>query len=191
MYIVGHFGPFVDRTSCPETYLSMRTRTCLATGLLLLSLHVTLAQEEEVVAVVPESSWMGALEATELTEVLENNGPFTVFAPAPQVFEQFLASRRGSLPDPEFKRELRALVSYHIVAGRITAARILKALCRGNGVARFTTIQGEELLASMDGTDIVLTDCSGNQARIVQADHTRQNLVYHHIDTVIMPTPAP
>ena len=91
------------------------------------------------------------------------------------------------LMKPENKGALKSLMSYHVVAGRLTASKILKALCRGRGAASFTTIHGEELLASMDGTDIILTDCTGNQARITGADSTCKNLIFHRIDTVILP----
>jgi uncharacterized surface protein with fasciclin (FAS1) repeats len=74
-----------------------------------------------------------------------------------------------------------------MVAGRFTASKILQALCRGAGTAVFTTVQGNEILASMEGTDILLTDCSGNTARITLADSDRQNGVIHVIDKVILP----
>ena len=85
------------------------------------------------------------------------------------------------------KSRLKSLLSYHIVAGKLTASRILKAMCRGNGKASFTTIQGKKLEAHMDGYDIVLTDPLGNTARIVQADVSQQNGVVHEIDSVIAP----
>lgn len=93
----------------------------------------------------------------------------------------------GELLKPENRRELRTVLAYHIVAGELTASRILRALCRGEGAARFTTIQGEELLATIEGSDIILTDCSGNRARIVNADSNRNNLLFHEIDKVILP----
>ena len=90
---------------------------------------------------------------------------------------------------PRNIRKLRTLISYHIVAGEFTASRILQALCQGEGVAVFTTIQGGELIATMEGVDIVLTDCRGNKSRIVTADTTSENLVFHEIDRVILPGP--
>ena len=132
---------------------------------------------------------MRALQATQLQEVLESSGPFTVFAPSDTAFEKMDSDGINELLKPENRRDLRAVLTYHIVAGELTAARILRALCRGEGAARFTTVQGEELLATLEGSDIILTDCSGNQARIVHADHGRDNLVFHEIDAVILPRP--
>jgi uncharacterized surface protein with fasciclin (FAS1) repeats len=132
---------------------------------------------------------MHAFQATELQEILENRGPFTVFAPSDAAFEKMESDGMGELLKPENRNDLRAVLAYHIVAGELTASRILRALCRGEGAARFTTVQGEELLATLEGSDIILTDCSGNRARIVNADFGRKNLVFHEIDAVILPKP--
>ncbi|WP_158211910.1 fasciclin domain-containing protein [Robiginitalea sediminis] len=140
---------------------------------------------------VGNGAWELALKAADLSDILANSGPFTVFAPTERALEDYLESRAAVLLDPDNKQKLRSLVSYHMVAGRITASQILRQLCRGNGVARFTTVQGEELLATIEGTDIVLTDCSGNRARILQADGLGDNVVYHEIDSVIQPLPNP
>ncbi len=131
---------------------------------------------------------MRALKATHLQEILQKSGPFTVFAPSDSAFENMAADSMGELLKPENRNELRTILTYHIVAGELTASRILRALSRGEGAARFTTVQGEELLATMEGSDIILTDCSGNRARIVSADSNRNNLVFHGIDKVILPS---
>lgn len=132
---------------------------------------------------------MQAFQATELQEILEGRGPFTVFAPSDAAFEKMESDGMDNLLKPENRSDLRAVLAYHIVAGKLTASRILQALCRGEGAARFTTVQGEELLATLEGSDIILTDCSGNQARIVNADFGQKNLVFHEIDAVILPGP--
>jgi len=60
-------------------------------------------------------------------------------------------------------------------------------MCRGGGEASFTTVQGDELVATMEGIDIVITDNFGNQAKITTADANQCNGVIHEIDTVIRP----
>ncbi len=130
---------------------------------------------------------MRGLKATQLQDILQSSGPFTVFAPSDAAFDKMDPGSMGELLKPENRRELRTVLAYHIVAGELTASRILRALCRGEGAARFTTIQGEELLATIEGSDIILTDCSGNRARIVNADSNRNNLLFHEIDKVILP----
>lgn len=131
-----------------------------------------------------------ALLLTELPETLEKGGTFTVFAPSDKAFQQL--DKRFNIMHPRNRKQLKTLISYHIVAGELTASRILKALCAGKGAAVFTTIQGDELVVTLDGVDIVLMDCSGNTSRIIEADTSSQNLLLHGIDRVIHPgTPIP
>ena len=60
-------------------------------------------------------------------------------------------------------------------------------MCRGKGKASFTTVQGDELTATMQGVDIILTDNLGNTAKITTADSNQSNGVIHEIDSVIRP----
>ena len=129
-----------------------------------------------------------AVKATDIDDILAESGPFTVFAPSDAAFQRFSADKLQQLMSSNDKSKLKSLVSYHIVAGKLTASRILKALCRGNGKASFTTIQGKKLQAHMEGYDIILTDPLGNTAKITQADVNQQNGVVHEIDSVIVPT---
>lgn len=128
-----------------------------------------------------------AIALSDFQRVLEVSGPFTVFAPSDSAFLKLDGAVAARLMEPENRGILRNLVGYHIVAGELSASRILRALSRGSGTALFTTVQGEPLLASLEGTDIVLTDCSGAQARIVHADRAVENLVVHEIDAVVAP----
>ena len=128
-----------------------------------------------------------AVKAAELDEILDSDGPFTIFAPFDGAFERFTPEKLASLMQPENKAELKRLLSYHIIAGNFSASKLLLAMCRGGGTAKFRTIQGNVITTSMDGIDIVLSDSLGNQARIVTADDRRCNGVIHVIDGVIFP----
>lgn len=129
-----------------------------------------------------------AAKAAELDRMLDNEGPFTVFAPSDRAFEAIPDALMSKWLRSENKKKVNALVSYHIIAGKFTAARILQELCRGEGKTTLTTLQGEVITASMEGTDIILTDPLGNRARIIKADSNQCNGVVHVIDTVIRPT---
>lgn len=129
-----------------------------------------------------------AVKATQLEDILSNAGPFTIFAPSDAAFERFSSEKISELINAKDKSALKSLLTYHIVAGQLTASRILKAMCRGNGKASFTTVQGKKLEAHLDGLDIVLTDPMGNTARITTADLNLKNGVVHEIDSVILPT---
>lgn len=169
---------------------------------LLLFLNLTFAQENKseklqmnpqaTIAVNTANSQnhttlLAAIEAAELEEVLSMDGPFTVFAPSDVAFRKFSDTEIDVLLLPENKKSLHTLVTYHMVAGNLSASNILKAMCRGKGKASFTTVQGEELTATMEGIDIILTDSNGNTAKITSADSEQCNGVIHEIDSVFLP----
>lgn len=131
---------------------------------------------------------MAAVKATKMDDILDKSGPFTVFAPSDKAFEKFSSTKIEELINSKDKTELKSLLTYHIVAGNLSASKILRAMCKGNGKASFTTIQGKKLIAQMDGYDIVLTDHLGNTARITAADVNQKNGVIHEIDSVILPS---
>lgn len=130
---------------------------------------------------------LAAMRAADLDEILGFDGPFTVFAPSDLAFEKLPSSTITELLDPSNKKEVQALMTYHIIAGNFSASKILKEMCRGGGKASFTTVNGDELIATMQGVDIVLTDNFGNRAKITTADSNQCNGVIHEIDTVIRP----
>lgn len=143
---------------------------------------------ESTVASENHKILLSAVQATDLEDVLEQRGPFTFFAPSDNAFSKFDKEELKALFNVENKKKLKALLSYHIVAGNLTASKILRALCQGSGTATFTTIEGAKVAVSMEGMDIVLTDSLGNKARITVADSNQKNGVIHEIDRVILPS---
>jgi len=131
---------------------------------------------------------LAALKATNLEDILSYDGPFTIFAPSDAAFKKLSKHRLAELLHPDNKKELHALVTYHIVAGNFSASKILKAMSRGNGKASFTTVQGDTLTATMQGIDIILTDRYGHTAKIIKADSNQCNGIVHEIDSVIRPS---
>lgn len=129
-----------------------------------------------------------AVAASDLMHILEN-GTFTIFAPPDEAFRRLDPAWIHEWLKPENKKVLKSLVGYHIVAGELSASEILRALSRGKGTTRLTTLQGEDLVATLEGSDIYLTDCSGNRARITCADLGSKRLVFHEIDRVVLPAP--
>ncbi len=128
-----------------------------------------------------------AVRAVDLDRILNEDGPFTIFAPSDIAFKKLSKDKMTALFLPENKKELLSLLTYHIVAGNLTASKILIAMSRGNGKASFTTVQGNKIFASMEGTDIVISDNFGNSAKITTADSNQCNGVIHEIDSVILP----
>jgi len=131
--------------------------------------------------------FLAAVKATNLDKLIATNGKLTIFAPTDAAFEKISKATLKELMKPEHVKELRALLSYHIVADDFDASKILKALSKGSGVTTLTTVQGNQLTVSMRGINIILTDDLGNEAIITNADLLRDEGVVHAIDTVMKP----
>jgi uncharacterized surface protein with fasciclin (FAS1) repeats len=92
------------------------------------------------------------------------------------------------LAAPQQRDRLIALLSYHIVAGRVTAADLGAAVARAQGGrAVLATVTGHRLVAARDGEALLITDEVGAVARIVRPDQIHSNGVVHSIDAVMMP----
>ncbi|WP_291966370.1 fasciclin domain-containing protein [Maribacter sp.] len=142
---------------------------------------------ERTASIADHSTLLKGLRVTNLDKVLDYTGEFTVFAPSNLAFNKLSKSTVDRLYNPENRKILKEILSYHIIADKLSASKILKAMCRGNGVAKFTTIQGEKITATMKGIDIILTDSSGNVATITNADANQSNGIIHEVDAVFVP----
>jgi uncharacterized surface protein with fasciclin (FAS1) repeats len=130
---------------------------------------------------------VAAVKAAGLVETLQSAGPFTVFAPTNAAFEKLPAGTVDNLLKPENKSTLTAVLTYHVLAGKFSAADVAKAIKAGNGKAEFKTVQGNKLWAMMEGKNVVLKDEKGNTSVITIMDVNQSNGVIHVIDTVVMP----
>ena len=130
---------------------------------------------------------VAAVKAAGLVETLSSPGPFTVFAPTNAAFAKLPAGTVETLVKPENKGTLTTILTYHVVAGRITSADIAKKIKAGKGKARLTTVQGETLTARMVGKKLVLTDAKGGRSMVTIANVMQSNGVIHVVDTVLMP----
>jgi uncharacterized surface protein with fasciclin (FAS1) repeats len=130
---------------------------------------------------------VAAVKAAGLVDTLEGAGPFTVFAPTNEAFAKLPAGTVDSLLKPENKDMLVKVLTYHVVAGRMTSKDIAKAIRAGGGTATLTTVEGEPLIASMEGGKLVLTDAKGGMSTVTIANVIQSNGVIHVVDTVLMP----
>lgn len=131
---------------------------------------------------------VAAVKAAGLVETLSGPGPFTVFAPTNAAFEKLPAGTVDMLLKPENKAKLAQILTYHVVAGRMTATDIEANARAHDGKAMLTTVEGEQLTASKDSMGAWwLTDAHGGKARITIANVMQSNGVIHVIDTVLMP----
>lgn len=128
-----------------------------------------------------------AVKAAGLVETLQSKGPFTVFAPTNAAFDKLPKGTVETLLKEENKDQLTSVLTYHVVAGKMNAKDIMKAIKKGKGKAVVTTVQGEDLVAMMSGKKLILTDSQGNAATVTIADVNQSNGVIHVIDAVLLP----
>ena len=130
---------------------------------------------------------VAAVKAAGLVDTLQSKGPFTVFAPTNAAFGKLPAGTVDTLVKPENKATLTKILTYHVVAGRVTAADLVAQITAGGGKAELTTVEGGTLTASLRGSSVILTDEKGGVATVTQADVFQSNGVIHVTDTVSMP----
>jgi len=129
---------------------------------------------------------VAAVKAAGLVETLEGPGPFTVFAPTNEAFDKLPAGTVDTLLKPENLAQLKKILTYHVVAGKLTAKDIAKQIKAGGGKATLTTVEGGTLTAMMQGDKLVLTDEKGGTATVTIENVYQSNGVIDVIDTVLM-----
>ncbi|MBK9730890.1 MAG: fasciclin domain-containing protein [Chitinophagaceae bacterium] len=131
---------------------------------------------------------VAAVKAAGLVETLKGKGPFTVFAPTNDAFENLPAGTVETLLKAENKSTLTKVLTYHVVAGKITYNDLREMIRKGGGKATLKTVSGGTLTAMMNGdVSITLTDDGGNTANISTYDVMQSNGVIHVIDRVLLP----
>lgn len=118
---------------------------------------------------------VAAVQAAGLAETLKGAGPFTVFAPTDEAFAKLPAGTVEDLLKPENKEKLVAILTYHVVPGKVMAADV------SGKQTMAKSVQGSEI--TVNGTDGVMVD----NAKVTTADIAADNGVIHVIDNVIMP----
>ncbi|MEO6390491.1 MAG: fasciclin domain-containing protein [Pyrinomonadaceae bacterium] len=130
---------------------------------------------------------VAAVKAADLVATLKSKGPFTVFAPTNAAFNKLPAGTVEMLVKPENKAMLTKILTYHVLAGKYDAAKIMKAIKKGKGSASFKSVSGGVLTATMESSTLVLTDEKGGMSRVTIGDVMQSNGVIHVVDTVLMP----
>jgi uncharacterized surface protein with fasciclin (FAS1) repeats len=111
---------------------------------------------ENAVNSADHTTLVAAVKAAGLVETLEGAGPFTVFAPTNEAFAKLPAGTVDTLLKSENKPILTKVLTYHVVAGRLSASDLKKQIKAGNGTAELTTVEGGKLWATVDGNHIML-----------------------------------
>ena len=119
-----------------------------------------------------------ALDRAGLVSTLKGQGPYTVFAPTDAAFAKLPAGTVDNLLKPENKAQLTAILTYHVVPGRVMAADVVQ-------LKEAETVNGKMVDVNADGGSVMIND-----AKVTAADVTASNGVIHVIDTVILPPDA-
>ncbi|MDJ0951519.1 MAG: fasciclin domain-containing protein [Alphaproteobacteria bacterium] len=119
---------------------------------------------------------VAAVKAAGLVDTLKAPGPYTVFAPTDAAFAKLPPGTVEGLLKPENKAQLVAVLTYHVVPAKVTAAQV------SGRKSQVATVQGQTI--SVDGTG---GGVRVNEARVIQADVPASNGVIHAVDTVILP----
>jgi uncharacterized surface protein with fasciclin (FAS1) repeats len=130
---------------------------------------------------------VAAVKAAGLVETLMSAGPFTVFAPTNDAFGMLPAGTVESLVKPENKTKLTAILTYHVVAGKLDAKAIDEKIKAGNGTAELSTVAGGKLWVMKKGKKYMLKDENGGMATITISNVYQSNGVIHVIDHVVLP----
>jgi uncharacterized surface protein with fasciclin (FAS1) repeats len=131
---------------------------------------------------------VAAVKAAGLVSVLQGDGPFTVFAPVNDAFENLPEGTVENLLKKSNKEKLQAVLTYHVLAGDYDFKSLKKAISKAGGSLELKTVQGAVLTFTMNGpNNILLEDANGNQANITVYDVYQKNGVIHVIDSVLLP----
>lgn len=143
---------------------------------------------ENAVNSANHTTLVAAVKAAGLVETLKSAGPFTVFAPVNDAFENLPEGTVAALLKKENKATLVKVLTYHVVAGNWDFNALKSLIKKGNGTAELTTVSGGKLWAVMNGEhNIMLKDEKGNTANITVYDVKQSNGIIHSIDTVLLP----
>ncbi|WGS62274.1 fasciclin domain-containing protein [Vibrio lentus] len=118
---------------------------------------------------------VAAVKAAGLVDTLKGDGPFTVFAPTDEAFAALPEGTVEMLLKPENKDKLVAILTYHVVPGKIMAAEVMK-------LSSAETVQGEAVMVAIDDGSVMI-----NTAKVVIPDVKASNGVIHVIDAVLLP----
>lgn len=142
---------------------------------------------ENAVNSADHTTLVSAVKAAGLVDTLQGPGPFTVFAPVNAAFAALPAGTVEKLLKPEAKDTLTAVLTYHVVPGRLNAKALERQIKAGGGKASLKTVQGGILTVMMSGDNLSVQDAKGGIANIAITNVMQSNGVIHVVDRVLLP----
>ena len=162
-----------------KTVTALKCAAALATSSLVMPAYAgSMGKGKDIVAVASEAgsfkTLVAAVQAAGLVETLQGSGPFTVFAPTDEAFAKLPAGTLQDLLKPENKAKLTAILTYHVVPGKVMAADVKSMQAK--------TVNGQSVDLKVSGSNVTI-----DGAKIVKTDIAASNGVIHVIDSVILP----
>ena len=133
------------------------------------------------------STLVAAVQAGELVDALSSEGPFTVFAPTNEAFNNLPDGTLSTLLQPENKATLQSILTYHVVEGQFMAEDVVQAINDNGGQFTVQTLQGNNLTLKLWEGNVYVKDVNGNKAQIIITDVETSNGVIHAINNVVLP----
>ena len=133
------------------------------------------------------STLVTAVQAADLVDALSSDGPFTVFAPTNDAFNNLPDGTLSTLIQPENQETLQSILTYHVVAGQFMAEDVVQAINDNGGQFTVETLQGGELTLKLWEGNVYVKDTNGNKAQIIITDVETSNGVIHAINNVVLP----
>ena len=133
------------------------------------------------------STLVTAVQAADLVDALSSDGPFTVFAPTNDAFNNLPDGTLSTLLNPENQETLQSILTYHVVAGQFMAEDVVQAINDNGGQFTVETLQGGELTLKLWEGNVYVKDTNGNKAQIIITDVETSNGVIHAINNVVLP----
>ena len=155
-------------------------RKMLGAILVLFSAAPAFAAEKDIVDTAVAAKFntlVAAVKAADLVDTLKGDGPFTVFAPTDEAFAKLPKGTVEELLKPENKDKLKAILTYHVVSGKVMAADVVKLDGK-----KVKTVQGSPVAIKVDGGTVMV-----GKAKVTKTDIPTSNGVIHVIDTVLLP----
>ncbi len=151
----------------------------LAAALIIGSAFPAPAADKDIVDIAVEAgsfnTLVKAVQAAGLVDALKGDGPFTVFAPTDEAFAKVPAETLAALLKPENKAQLQAVLTYHVVSGKVMAADVVK-------LTEAKTLNGQSAQVMVHSGSVMV-----DNANVVKTDIEASNGVIHVIDAVILP----
>jgi uncharacterized surface protein with fasciclin (FAS1) repeats len=162
-----------------KSLASLRITAAIAATVFASSIHAgSTVRDKDLVSVAIEAgsfkTLVAAVQAAGLVETLQGAGPFTVFAPTDEAFAKLPPGAVENLLEPRNKDRLTALLTYHVVPGKVMAADVTTMMAK--------TVNGQSLSIAVANGSVTV-----DGARVITTDIAAGNGVIHVIDSVIMP----